>query len=166
MEQQNAGSLKPDTIAKYAGILMRVVNLNKPFDIYVELNGNGADFKLAGFLIKQQYIIKRPDGTYAWISPKRSEAEISEIIAEFGVYRKNTEDKRQQDLKDLKYYQENKEFLLDTRLSSQAEPLSIGNLPKELRYQIATTAAEYAELALKSGKKDIKGFIFHLFTLE
>jgi len=166
MATEKAGSLKPETIDKYAKVLLEVAKPSVPFDIYKQLNEAGADFKLGGFLQKTNRIIKRADGLYNWIAEEGTEESIKAIICEFGQYRKTSDDRRATELKDLKYFQENREFLVDTRTMGQAAPLSMSNLPADLKLEIATAAATYAELAVKSGKKDIRGFVFHLFNLE
>lgn len=154
------------TKAKYIKFLTDIAYMTNSFDMMELSRTNKIDIKLFGLLKSKELIIHTKEKNKFIANFKVGQ--IEDIISEFIDYRSKLQNEYDEEIRDLKYYRENKEFLVDKRnltafkLGSQRE----NEIKKEVIKEYSREIIQYVEMAIKYGKKDIEKYVLTLIDID
>lgn len=159
-------SMREATRVAYSTFLQSLLTLTAPFDVVQKVREAKIDVKMGVWLKKHGYVIEKVDNNNLCITAFSANS-IDEIVSRFGEYREALKRNTEADRRDLEYYRNNKEFLIDTRTQksalSDAERIKI---IQETTAKVTTEVAEYAAMAVRLGKTDVAGFITTMLTTK
>lgn len=156
--------IRESTRRNYEAFLKAIASNTVPFSLPDAVKSYGVDVKLASFLVNQDYLVKDKNEI---TKVKFYEAHIDTILNGFLDYRSKLVSNSEQELKDLKYYRENKEFLVDKRKLPPAMTVEeVSEIKKSVINDYTKEIVKYVKLAIELGKTDIETFVLTLINIK
>ena len=153
--------MRESTKLSYTKMLSEVFGAGESVNIKTLAGQYKIDVKLPTWLLDNGYFTKIADSR-EMVKPVSLNPEIFDtIIAQFASYRNSLDEKGAEERKAFEHYKANKQFYVDSRLTTISKETE-----KQTEDKIINQVVEFAEIAVKLGKKDIAGFIRVLLSTK